>query len=692
MDFLDDPLLKTQLLSPKNTAILTKLLTIEAHILDSTSTSTQSKRGSLKNPRLLAQSSNKTKFKNDDGTLESTETQQDTQPPKTVNFLKETSENPSRLTKGSSFITNRSFHSGKNSDILSPASTRKNQPGSPVKKPTEYRRQRTKKETSKSRKDSTPSKTNESISKNQYTFPYGEDTTAKEEDSFSDPETVPLYTTIRRRSCCCSDCGDFSKLEKKHINIAIPCKRVLASREILRLSLRHSGDWSFFLNGRPSADLSPVTRRTRFSHDGSPMLLSSPIVHSPASSVSSSKRLINVGGVSWERAPTVNLSKFADKKKKSITFHSEAERLKNLGKFESKDCLEEDDAEKEEEPEPLPSSKILRHTSTREAILNSKFSFDNNDLALEKKPSSLAHLSVKEEKHGKSSRPGSKHAGVSSMESIEPSSLILHKATSSRPPQIQATKEHPEHLPELLSKAKSVVHHRPQNSLLTVSPRSPKLVSLDRFRTEISPTVKTPRKHKKSANKLQSMNLKIKTQSILETYLTAVSSLMPSPKITAGSQKLNTHKHTRSVTTVQSAVLPMADKMLPRPLRPKFSTAVTPSSSQNFFFRGDSSSKNTEVLPNLTPRGVSEDSKYLTSQSKSQRSTMLLSPNLSKRRETNPVVSSTLKLDSESPKKKKKVLKLKNRKNVPLLEGLRKMYLSPRVIHSSSVKSREIMP
>jgi len=240
MDILDDPLLKSQFLSPTNTAILTKLLTIDADILHSTTTSTYSKRGSLKNPRLLTNTSTRAKSKNEDDLLDSTEPQQDLPqvPSKSVNFSKQISDIPRPLTKGSSFLTNKSFHSRKNSEILlSPASTKKSPAASPVKSRKEIRRQRTKKDT-KTLKDSTPTpnKTNESNSKNQNTFPYGEDTTAKDEDSLTDTETVPLYTTIRRRSCCCADCGDMSKLEKKHINIAIPCKRVLASKEILRLS------------------------------------------------------------------------------------------------------------------------------------------------------------------------------------------------------------------------------------------------------------------------------------------------------------------------------------------------------------------------------------------------------------------------------------------------------------------------
>jgi len=544
MDFLDDPLLKSQFLSPTNTAILTKLLTIDADILHSTTTSTHSKRGSLKNPRLLINASSRAKSKNEDDLLDSTEPQQEMPqvPTKSVNFSKQISDIPRSLTKGSSFLTNKSFHSRKNSEILlSPASTIKKSPaGSPTKTRKEIRRQRTKKDT-KTLKDSTPTpnKTNESNSKNQNTFPYGEDTTAKDEDSFTDTETVPLYTTIRRRSCCCADCGDMSKLEKKHMNIAIPCKRVLASKEILRLSFRYSGDWSFFLgssNGRrPSTDLSPVTRRTRFSQDMSPML------NSPASSISSSKKLLNVA-VSWDnKAPQSNLSRFASKK--TLTFKSEAERYtkSSLNRIESKVCLE-DDADKEEDPNPLPSAKLLRYVSNKDAVLNPKFTFDVNDI--DKKSTSLAQLSIKEEasKQNKSSRPASKTAGVSSLEFTEPPSLVLGNYSNqalrgnSRPPQIQVAHDSEKLQP---SSSKSV-YHRPQNSHFTVSPRSPQLGSFDRFRTEVSPSLRTPRKTKKiNTNKLQSMNLKIKNQSIMDTYLSGVSSMLSSPKLMTpgGSQK-----------------------------------------------------------------------------------------------------------------------------------------------------------
>jgi len=143
-------------------------------------------------------------------------------------------------------------------------------------------------------------------------------------------------------------------------------------------------------------------------------------------------------------------------------------------------------------------------------------------------------------------------------------------------------------------------------------------------------------------------------------------------------------------------MLPRDDKMLVRPHRPKFATSLASSSTN--FFRGSTSQKNTDLLPNLSPRGMSEDPKYqptLTliqqkSSGISQRST-LLSRDLTKRRETYEGLS-TFKLDGEisSPKKKKKVLKLKTKKNTTLLEGLRKMYLSPRNIQSSSVKTREI--
>ena len=485
-------------------------------------------------------------------------------------------------------------------------------------------------------------------------------------------EEALLLNTIRRKSCHCNDCGDLSKLEKKHLNTIVSSKRAEFNQEKVTLKLKcpeeiptdrtNSAKRTHSFRGiLPSSKL-PARKGSKIMEAAEKLKLLS----------SSSFANLKPSHISVPDRDNAVLSKFSSLvTKESLELDpTKVDQLKSQIKVLTKEDSANEEPNKINRATPALSSR----TSNKANLMTNES--DDIDVSFEKKTPSLENFAdVKPEK-------------VSDEDITEEGSIPCLGFNSPVSP-TQKTRTERYFMKKVDTFLITKLNPNKKTSISLLSPHR-------------NGTVPSPPENQATPDKIRRINKnsvivsrRAKNQCILATYTNTSSTLFsPSSTTTKHLAMANTSKIGETTPTANRRLVdpdftsPAKIKPLNLnsqvPLQPlnldtkrsvdfkhgKTKTATAVSNSRDLF-QGIYSSRETTSQPVLTGR-----SSFLLARHGKKKTEIIVIPSLVVRTEPNEVISGGLETD-----KKRKTLRtktVKHQSNSISLEGLKRSYRSIR--------------
>ena len=506
-------------------------------------------------------------------------------------------------------------------------------------------------------------------------------TTIVPKSSDKDDQEALLLNTIRRKSCHCSDCGDLSKFEKKHLNIMVSSKRVQFDQEKATLTLKCPEEVS---PSRRNSQKPALSFKEHLPTSKPSTLRGSKVTETyEKSGLLSLNSCANFKHSQILLSPEKDnalLSKFASfASKKSLVLDStKADQLNSQLQVPTKENDAKEDSIKANVATPLLSSRTLNKATL---ITNESYEVD---VSCDKKTPSLEKLA--DLKPEKTSRENITEGG---------STPSLGSNYAASPTQKAQTRKTFKKKVGTLRRVSLNIGN--SNKMMSISPLNP-LRNLDplKNRDQLS-TGASPPESQVTSDKIMRINKnsvitsrRAKNQSILATYTNTSSTLFSPSPITTRHLIMTSIFKTGEMTPIANRRLIDSDstgstKLRPLNLNPqlplnldtkplidskhdKTKTATVISNSRGSF-QGVYSSREATSQSRTVSTGRSTF--LLTRQSKKQKETNEI-PSLAIKTEPNEMVSEALDMDKKRKAFRTKTVKLHT--NSISLEGLKRSY------------------
>lgn len=400
---------------------------------------------------------------------------------------------------------------------------------------------------------------------------------------------VLLSSTMRRRSCHCSDCGGISSMEKKHLHITIPCDRVQKRAVALLLSLKYQESQD---NNKNTSSHSPGHSTPRQRGQSKDLTFSASTTQPP----STSKKFLTVAS-GQDKDKTANLSRFAAVAKKSFTTQAQFEDNSQttttaIGNTKSNVNVEN--------PED-----IGHHTATAGSdvsvktpakfLQKSKDSVENDGTPIKEVPS-LARINSLEvdkdkkltglSKHRSTGEPMVRQDSFSPVNAYSPKSSTAQQARQLKPPLLM----------NVLASQKFIMKTRmsPVENYESHRFEDPKHLAQG-FSRKVDKANRKPRN-----------TLKLKNLSIIETYTNPVHIQSP---LSANCKTVTKNSIMETLDTANSALIRTPDSLPRTSIKSKLfnMTAKKESGEPKSTFYKRSNTQNGNFLPNLVTGEVQKD-------------------------------------------------------------------------------------